>query len=96
MQHPAVTYIKKFKDLKKKGYNEAKAFEIVEAELTEVFEKQHDDMRILRGGALAHHGDSYLDRAQRVAELESQLKLQRFIRDIPKFERNQNQDWLAE
>ena len=51
MQHPAVTYIKKFKDLKKKGYNEAKAFEIVEAELTEVFEKQHDDMRILRGGS---------------------------------------------
>jgi len=28
-------------------------------------------MRILRGGALAAHGDSYLDRAQRVAELES-------------------------
>ena len=63
IQHPAVTYIKKFKELKKKGYNETKAFEIVEAELTEVFEKQHDDMRILRGGALAHHGDSYLDRA---------------------------------
>jgi hypothetical protein len=39
MQHPAVTYIKKFKELKKKGYNEQKAFEIVEAELTEVFEK---------------------------------------------------------
>jgi hypothetical protein len=45
-------------------------------------------MRILRGAALAQHGDSYLDRAQRVAELESQLKLQRFIRDMPKFERN--------
>jgi len=28
-------------------------------------------MRVLRGAALAHHGDSYLDRAQRVAELES-------------------------
>ena len=51
-------------------------------------------MRILRGGALAEHGDSYLDRAQRVAELESQLKLQRYIRDIPKFERSQDQSWL--
>ena len=63
MQHPAVSYIKKFKDLKKKGYNDQKAFEVVEAELTDVFEKQHNDMRILRGAALANHGDSYLDRA---------------------------------
>jgi hypothetical protein len=35
-----------------------------------------------------------LDRAQKVAELESQLKLQRFVRDIPKFERSQDQSWL--
>lgn len=53
-------------------------------------------MRILRGGALAANGDSYLDRAQRVAELESQLKMQRFIRDMPKYERRDsiNQEWL--
>jgi len=69
--HPAESYLKKYKDLLKKGYSEYKAFEIVETELNAVFEKQRDDMRILRGGALAAHGDSYLDRAQRVAELES-------------------------
>jgi len=61
--HPAASYLKKYKDLLKKGYSEHKAFEIVEVELNEVFEKQRDDMRILRGGALAAHGDSYLDRA---------------------------------
>ena len=44
-------------------------------------------MRVLRGTALAQNGDSYLDRAQRVAELESQLKMQRYIRDMPKYER---------
>ena len=44
---------------------------------------------MLRGAALAKHGDSYLDRAQRIAELESELKLERFIRDIPKYERMQ-------
>jgi hypothetical protein len=63
LQHPAITYLKKYKDLKRKGYSEAKAFEIVEGELTEIFEKQHDDMRLLRGAALEHNGDSYLDRA---------------------------------
>lgn len=62
---------------------------MVEEELTELFENQKDDFRMLRGAALAMHGDSYLDRAQRVAELESELKLQRFIRDIPKYERSQ-------
>jgi hypothetical protein len=45
-------------------------------------------MRMLRGAALISHGDSYLDRAQRVAELESELKLQRFVRDVPKYERS--------
>jgi hypothetical protein len=43
---------------------------------------------MLRGAALISHGDSYLDRAQRVAELESELKLQRFVRDVPKYERS--------
>ena len=47
-----------------------------------------DETRILRGAALANHGDSYLDRAQSVAELESEMKLQRFMRDIPKHERS--------
>ena len=82
--------MRKYKSLCKKGYSEYKAFAIVEKELSEVFEKQRDDMRILRGAALAEYGDSYLDRAQRVAELESKLKLERFVRDIPKFERNQD------
>ena len=47
-----------------------------------------DETRILRGAALANHGDSYLDRAQSVAELESEMKLQRFMRDIPKHQRS--------
>mgnify|MGYP006950267517 CR=1 FL=1 len=53
-------------------------------------------MRVLRGGALALHGNSYLDRAQKISELESQLKMQRFARDIPKFERAQDQSWLED
>jgi len=69
--HPVTTYLKMYKQLRKKGYNDEKAFRVVEGELNTVFESQRDDMRILRGAALSLHGDSYLDRAQKVAELES-------------------------
>ena len=37
---------------------------------------------------MAAHGESYLDRSQRVAELESEMKMMRFIRDMPKHERS--------
>ena len=37
---------------------------------------------------MSAYGDSYLDRSQRVAELESEMKLMRFMRDMPKHERN--------
>jgi uncharacterized protein (DUF1330 family) len=87
----------KYKGLVKKGYKEEKAFGIVEAELCTVLDEQRDEIRILRGAALSEHGNSYLDRAQKVAELESQLKMQRYVRDIPKFERTTNaQSWLDE
>lgn len=52
-------------------------------------------MRILRGVALNIYGDSYLDRMQRIAELESTLKVNRFVRDIPKFERGTD-NWVQE
>ena len=60
----------------------------MEAELREILDKQLDETRVLRGAAMARHGESYLDRAQRVAELESEMKMMRFIRDMPKHERN--------
>ena len=86
--HPIYDFVQKYKDLKKKGYSEYKAFSIVEEELRLIIDSQLDETRILRGAAMAAHGDSYLDRAQRVAELESEMKLMRFMRDMPKFERN--------
>ena len=59
----------------KKGWDKETAFEQVEKQLQDVLEGQRDDMRILRGAALSLHGNSYLDRAQQLAELESQMKL---------------------
>lgn len=53
----------KYKRLRAKGYSEYKAFSIVEEELRSVLDEQLDETRILRGAALAAHGDSYLDRA---------------------------------
>ena len=85
---PIHDYIQKYKALRKKGYNEFKAFSIVEEELSVLIDSQLDETRILRGAAMAAHGDSYLDRSQRVAELESEMKLMRFMRDMPKHERN--------
>lgn len=85
---PIHDYIQKYKALRKKGYNEYKAFNIVEKELSVLIDSQLDETRILRGAAMAAHGDSYLDRSQRVAELESEMKLMRFMRDMPKHERN--------
>ena len=80
--------------LRAKGYTEAKAFGIVEAEVKTTLEDQYDESRILRSCAMSAHGDSYLDRSQRVAELESEMKLMRFMRDMPKYERNS--DYLAQ
>ena len=80
-------FIKKYKKLRAKGFSEYKAFSKVEEELRQVLDTQLEETRILRGAAMAAHGDSYLDRAQRVAELESEMKLMRFLRDIPKHER---------
>lgn len=92
--HPIHDFLNKYKKLRAKGYSEYKAFGVVEEELRGILEEQLDETRILRGAAMAAHGDSYLDRAQRVAELESEMKLMRFIRDIPKHERNS--DYLGE
>ena len=95
LQHPCSNFLKRYKTLSKKGYSEDKAFNMVEGELEEAMENQRDEMRILRGAALSDHGNSYLDRAQKVAELESTLKMKRFTRDIAKFERTANaQSWL--
>lgn len=57
-------YMQKYKALVKKGYTEAKAFAIVEEEMSQLFDRQMDESRIIRGAALSRHGDSYLDRAQ--------------------------------
>lgn len=87
--HPAQSFLDKYRKLRKAGYSDYKAFSTCEAEIAEILDRQRDDARLLRGAALAAHGDSYLDRAQRVAELESELKMQRFMRDMPKYERHQ-------
>ena len=50
-------------------------------------------MRILRGVATTNFGNSYLDRFQRVAELESSLKVKRMERDIPKYLRT-TEKWM--
>jgi hypothetical protein len=91
-RHPAQHFMDKYRKLMRKGYNGIKAFDMVEEELTDLFEKQRDEIRILRGAALTGYGESYLDHAQRIAELESEMRLDRFVRDIPKYERQQ--EWL--
>jgi len=88
---PVFDFVQKYKKLRAKGYSEYKAFSVVEQELRAVLENQLDEARILRGAAMAVHGDSYLDRAQRVAQLESEMKLMRFMRDMPKHERKNAQ-----
>ena len=94
--HPAQTFLNKYKKMRKAGYSDYKAFSICETEIGAILDRQRDDARILRGAALSVHGNSYLDRAQYVAELESELKLQRFMRDVPKYERNQEDDPASE
>ena len=38
-RHPAATYVKKYRKFIEKGYSEKKALDLVETELTQVFEK---------------------------------------------------------
>ena len=46
-------YIEKYKRLMKQGYSEDRAFLIVEEEMTQMFERQMDETRIIRGVALS-------------------------------------------
>jgi len=73
----------------RQGYTEQKAFEMAEADLSGMIEKQREETRILRGVALDKDALSYVDRFQMVAEMESQLKVKRLERDMPKFLRAQ-------
>ena len=68
---------------------------MVEEDLGSFLNKQKEEMRILRGVALNTYGDSYLDRMQRIAEMESTLKVSRLERDIPKFQRATD-NWASE
>lgn len=43
----------KYKKLMKQGYSDHKAFSIVEEEMSQLFEKQMDETRIIRGAALS-------------------------------------------
>jgi len=87
--HPAHQFLQKTKKLVKAGYTEEKAMDIVGVEIDEIIQKQKDEQRILRGVALDTQAYSYVDRFQQVAEIESQMKMKRMERDMPKFLRAQ-------
>jgi hypothetical protein len=56
-----------------------------------VINQHKEELRILRGLALNSYGSqSYSDRFQQIAEIESSLKVKRLERDIPKFLRAQD------
>jgi hypothetical protein len=92
--HPASVFVKKQRSLMNKGYTEQKSFEIVEEELGKQINQHKEELRVLRGLA-GQTGQSYLDRFQQVAELESSLKVKRLERDIPKYLRAQN-EWVQD
>jgi len=73
----------------KEGYSEHKAFQMIESEISEILRKYKDEQRILRGVASETSAYSYIDRFQKVAELESELKMKRLERDMPKYLRAQ-------
>mmetsp|Transcript_14211 Transcript_14211/g.24168 ORF Transcript_14211/g.24168 Transcript_14211/m.24168 type:complete len:102 (-) Transcript_14211:260-565(-) len=58
---------------------------MAEKELNKVIQKHKDEARILRGSALDINAYPYVERYQRVAEMEAQLKVNRLERDLPKF-----------
>ena len=94
--HPAAVFVKNQKELINKGYTEQKAFERVEEDLGKVINKQKEELRILRGLAINSYGSqSYSDRFQKIAEIESSLKVKRLERDIPKYLRAQD-EWQQE
>lgn len=87
--HPAAVFVRKQRDLINKGYTEQKAFDVIESELGKMINQQKEELRILRGLALNQYGSqSYNERFQQVAELESSLKVKRMERDIPKYLRS--------
>lgn len=84
-----------YKQLKfiSQGYTEEKAFELVEKEYLEDIDAKRAEMRILRGVAVDEEATSYLSHYQQIAEKEARMKSQRFERDIPKYQRAQ-EEWF--
>ena len=90
IKNPAVIFIEKQKKLIDQGYSENKSFEIVEEEMSKIFDKQKEENRILRGFALNNRARSYMNYAQQLAEMEGRAKVTQLERDISKFIREEN------
>lgn len=89
-QNPAMVFIEKQLKLIDEGYSENKAFEIVEKEMADVFDKQREENRILRGFALNNRARSYLNYSQQLAEVEGRAKVQQLERDLNKYTDEEN------
>jgi hypothetical protein len=84
-KNPAVSFIMKQRKLMDEGFTENKAFEMVEEEMADQFEKHREENRILRGFALNNRARSYLNYSQQLSEIEGRAKVQQMQRDLAKY-----------
>jgi hypothetical protein len=63
IENPAHVFVSRQVALLNKGFNQKKAFSMVEEELSDYFEREKEEQRILRGFAFTNRARSYLSYA---------------------------------
>ena len=86
----AVQFVRKQRDLIRKGYTENAAFRKVEEEMGNEFKREKEEARILKGLAHNNRARSYFAYAQQLAEYEGRMKVERLDRDLSKFVREED------
>ena len=93
--HPATRFVIRQKFFMSEGYTEAKAFELVEKEMSEALQEEKYERGIIEGLATSNRARSLLSIYEQTAEFEARQKISRLSRDIPDFIRSEKK-WDSE
>jgi hypothetical protein len=83
--HPATRFVVRQKYFMNEGYTEAKAFELVEKEMSQSLQEEKYERGIIEGLATSNRARSLLSFYEQAAEFEARQKVGRLNRDLPDF-----------
>jgi hypothetical protein len=87
--HILLDFVKRQRDMMKKGFSEEKSFEMVEKLYQDRMQRKKDDFRLTLGAAVNNQARSLMNFYQQQSEYEARLKVLRLERDLHKFKSEQ-------